>query len=130
MPSKIIFIFLLFSFAIIGCKEEDKQALQKVSPGLRSTLLNLEKTGDREKPITVVFRVNEDLTDLHYDVLKRKKVKIIANIGPIFTASLPAEKVIDLAKMKFVDYIQGERTFKINPPDTSPSKFKVKENKK
>ena len=130
MHLKIFFITLFFALFLLNCKEEDKKALQKISPELRSALLDLNKTGDKQKRITVVFKVNEDLTDLHYEVLKRKKVKIIANIGPIFTASLPAEKVIDLAKMKFIDHIQGERTFKLTPVDTSKSESQFKESKK
>ncbi len=130
MPTKVIlFSFLISLFLLISCKEE-KEISQKLSPDLRSTLIDLEKSGQKEKPIVVVFRVSEDLTQLHYDVLKRKKIKILANIGPIYTASLPAEKVIDLAKMKFVDHIQGERTFKTTPRDTANSNFKFKEKDK
>ncbi|NOZ63099.1 MAG: hypothetical protein GXO74_15720 [Calditrichaeota bacterium] len=127
MPVRILLFSLIIGFAFWGCKEEDQEAYQKVSPELRATLMNLEKTDERKKPITVVFRVNEDLTDLHYDVLKKKQIKILANIGPIFTASLPAERVVDLAKMKFVDHIRAERTFKATPRDSGNSNFKIKE---
>ena len=130
MTGKILLISLIIGFALWGCKEEDQETYQKVSPDLRANLIDIQKSGDPDKLITVVFRVNEDLTSLHYDFLKRKKIKILANIGPIFTASLPAKQVVELAKMKFVDHIQGERTFKATPRDSINSNFKIKEKQK
>ncbi len=126
--SRLVFVSLLGASLIFsGCKEEELS--QKIDPTLLAALKSFDANSQRDQIISIVFKVNEPLTELHHSVLSRMKVKIIANIGPICTANLPAEKVVDLAKMKFVEYIQGSREFKTTPTDSSKSLPNLKEHK-
>ena len=122
---ELLIILFFAMFVLIGCKEV--KWAKKVDPDLRLKLKNLEKTSELDKNLTILFRVNEPLSELHHSVLQRKKIKIIANIGPIYTATLPAKNVIDLAKMKFVDYIQGSKKLKAHPNDSTKTQLQIRE---
>jgi len=112
LPILLFFYLLLFS-----CKDIESE--KKIDPGLRLHLKNQKTASQLNQPITIVFKVNEELSDLHIQVLRRKKVKIIANIGHIYTASLPKKTILALAKFKFVDYIQGSKKLKTTSKDTT-----------
>jgi len=111
------FLIILIFFVFVGCK--DPEAERKIDATLKAELVQLKQTSEMKQPITVLFRVNEDLTELHHVVLKKNDVKIKANIGSIYTATLPAKSVYNLAKMRFVDYIQGQKKLKAMPADSS-----------
>ena len=114
---KKLSVLLLFCSILFFCKDIESE--KKIDPGLRLHIKNQQTASQLNRPIIIVFKVNEEITDLHLQVLRRNKVKIIANIGHIYTASLPARKIFDLAKMKFVDYIQGSKKLKATSRDTT-----------
>lgn len=122
-----IFFLIFLGIGLIsqGCKQEELE--KKIDPNLKTTLKALKANSRLDQNISIVFKVNEPLTDLHRAVLQRKKIKILANIGHIYTASLPADRIMDLAQMKFVDYIQGSKDFKTNLPDSIKSIPNLKE---
>lgn len=120
----VLLIVSLFVVLISGCKEDE---LRKVDPELRLTLKSLKEKSQLDQQLSVMFKVNEDLTDLQLSILNKKEINIIANIGTIYTASLPAKRVIDLAKMKFVDAIQGAKQARLHSPDSIKSKIKIEE---
>jgi len=110
-------VVLLFCFIFVFCK--DLETEKKIDPALKLYLKNQQNEDKLNQPITIIFKVNEELTDLHLQVLRRKKVNVIANIGHIYTASLPQKNILALAKLKFVDYIQGSRKLKTTPKDSA-----------
>lgn len=110
----ILGILMLFAFS---CKDADFE--RKVDPGLKLQLKHLKEASQLDNKLPVLFKVTETLTEAHKSFLKEKNIKIIANIGPIYTAALPARSVYDLAKMKFVETIQSSRTLKATPADSS-----------
>ena len=114
---KKISLILLFCSTFFFCKDIETE--KKIDPNLKLRIKNLNETSQLDQKLSVVFKVNEDITDLHRQLLRKNEVKIIANIGHIYTASLPARKIYDLAKMKFVDYIQSSREYKANPEDST-----------
>ena len=118
----ILWILVVCSF--LGCK--DPKVIKKIDQSLRVELAQLKENSQMEKRIAVVFRVNEELTDLHHLVLERESVKIIAHIGDIFTGTVPAKNVYNVAKFRFVEYVQGQRTFRTAPIDSSDFKLKEK----
>lgn len=99
-----------------SCK--DPEAEKKIDAHLRLQIKTLQENAQLDKTLSILFKATEDLTDLHKSVLENKGVKITANIGRIYTATLPARFLYDLAKMKFVESIQGSREFKIHPLDS------------
>lgn len=109
-------IFLIVIFTILSCK--DPEVERKIDAHLRLQIKTLQETSQLDKTLSIVFKSNEHLTDLHRDVLQKKGIEIIANIGYIYTAKLPARSLYDLAKMKFVVSIQGSREVKIHPVDS------------
>lgn len=114
---KKISLILLFCSTFLFCKDIETE--KKIDPNLKLRIKNLNETSQLDQKLSVVFKVNEDFTDLHRRLLRKNEIKIIANIGHIYTASLPARKIYDLAKMKFVDYIQSSREYKANPEDST-----------
>ena len=110
-------LILLFCLTFFFCKDIETE--KKIDPNLKLRIKNLNETSQLDQNVSVVFKVNEKITDLHLQVLRNNKVKIIANIGHIYTASLPARKIYGLAKMKFVDYIQSSRKYKATPEDST-----------
>ena len=98
-------VLLFFCSVLFFCK--DIEIEKKIDANLRLKLKNQKTVSQLNQKLTIVFKVNEDLTDLHTQVLNRIDVKIIANIGHIYTATIPARNIIDLARMKFVTYIQS-----------------------
>ena len=121
----LIFIIVTTLVFIADCK--DPRVEQKLDSKLKTNLIRLKETSQLNKRITILFRVNEELTDLHHVVLKKRGVKIRANIGDVYTATIPAKSIYGLAKMRFIDYIQGQMTLKTLQADsTSNSTFKEK----
>ena len=112
---KTIFICFILCIIFLTCKDAEK----KIDANLKLNIKNLKETSRLDQNLYIVFKVNEDITDLHLQVLRKNKVKIIANIGNIYTASLPAKKVYNLAKLKFVEYIQGSKEKSATPIDST-----------
>ena len=113
---------MIISIAFSGCR--DKNAERKIDANLKTRLLQLKETNDLDKRVTILFRINEDLTELHHEVMENKGVEISTNIGSIYTATIPAKSIYGFAKMRFIDYIQGQTTLKTHPADsTSIKKF-------
>jgi len=108
---------LLIFVAIQSCR--DPEVEQKVDADLRLQVKTLYEQRQLDQSISVVFKSFEPLTDLHREVLKKQGIEITANIGQIYTAKLPARSLYDLAKMRFVESIQGSRPLKIEPPDST-----------
>jgi len=115
-----IFYFLIIFLIVIGTFQScnDPEVERKIDAHLRLQIKNLNEASQLDKTISIVFKSNEQLTDLHREVLKNKGIEIVANIGLIYTAKLPANSLYDLAKMKFVESIQGAREFKAHPVDS------------
>ncbi len=109
----MLFVFLL---TISFCKEPEVE--KKIDAHLKLQVQNLKETSQLDKTISIVFKSNEQLSDLHHQVLENKGIEIVANIGSIYTAKLPARSLYDLAKMRFVESIQGSRKFKAHPVDS------------
>ncbi|MDZ7330874.1 MAG: hypothetical protein ONB13_08750 [candidate division KSB1 bacterium] len=117
-PHSISIALLLMIFtAIQSCR--DPEVEQKLDADLRLQVKALHEQRQLDQTISVVFKSIEPLTDLHREVLKKQGIEIMANIGQIYTAKLPARSLYDLAKMRFVESIQGSRQLKIQPPDSS-----------
>ena len=112
------FFTLLFMFVLTTLFCKDPEVEKKVDAHLRLQIQNLKDTSQLDKTISIVFKSNEQLTDLHHQVLQNKGIEIVANIGSIYTAKLPARSLYDLAKMRFVESIQGSREFKAHPVDS------------
>lgn len=112
--SLVIILIVIGTF--LSCK--DPEVERKIDAHLRLQIKNLNEASQLDKTISIVFKSNEQLTDLHHQVLQNKGIEIVANIGPIYTAKLPAKSLYDLAKMKFVESIQGAREFKAQPVDS------------
>ncbi len=124
-----ILLWCLISLSVFNfCKDEEIE--KKIDPNLRLALKNLKATSQLDQRLSIVFKVNETLTEVNHDVLKNNSVKIIANIGKIYTASAFAHKIVDLAKMEFVEYIQASREFQAHPHDSTKSPNQIKEFKK
>ncbi len=119
LNSHITHFFMLLSiliFMLSSCKDPDME--KKIDARLRLQIKTLEESSQLDKNILIVFKTNVALTDLHKSVFQKKGIKIIANIGHIYTAKLPAKALYDLAKMKFVESIEGSREFKAHPSDS------------
>jgi len=110
---------ILFLTCLIFFSCKDIETEKKIDPDLKLRIKNLAKTSQLDQKLSIVFKVNEDITDLHRQVLQNNKVKIIANIGHIYTASVPANKIYNLAKMKFIDYVQSSKVKKNYPMDST-----------
>jgi len=111
----LLLFFTLF-LVVAACK--DPEVERKIDAHLRLHIKTLQENSQLDKIISIVFKSNETLTDLHKKVLEKKGIKISANIGYIYSATLPAKSLYDLAKMRFVESIQGSREFKIHPSDS------------
>ena len=112
----VLVVFLIAACTLQSCK--DPEVERKVDAHLRLQIEKLNKASQLDKTISIVFKSNEQLTDLHREVLQKKGIEIVANIGSIYTAKLPASSLYDLAKMKFVESIQGAREFKAHEVDS------------
>ncbi|MBD3288088.1 hypothetical protein GF337_04735 [candidate division KSB1 bacterium] len=115
---KYTFLLILASFLLaMTCK--DPEIEKKIDPNLKSELIKLKKADQLDQNITILFKVNEQLTEVHHIMLEKNNVEISANIGNIYTAVIPANSIYDFAKMRFVDYIQGQKRLKTQLDDES-----------
>ncbi len=114
--TKSIYLLLLLSL-FIGCR--DSEAERKIDGNLKSELLRLKDKGQPDQRIAILFMINEELTDLHHEVLRQKGIEIKTNIGKIYTATIPAKSVYSFAKLRFIDSIQGQSMLKAFPADSS-----------
>jgi len=110
------YMVALFLVSLFSCKDPDFE--KKVDPGLKLQLQQLKQAGQLDTRIPLIFKVNEPVGEAHKAFLSNKEIKIMANIGPIYTASAPAHAVYDLSKMKFVETIQSSRTVRATPTDS------------
>ncbi len=113
---RLFFLLVLSCSLLLVCNQ--REIKKKLDPNLRLTLRNMKKSAPPYQPILVVFKVNENLTSSHKETLEKDSVHIISNIGQIYTASLPTQKIISLAKLKFIDYIQSSKVFKTASADS------------
>jgi len=120
-PVVVLICCLILSF----CKEVEIE--KKIDPNLRLHLNNLKSASQLDQKITIIFKVNENITDSQHQVLRKHEIKVVSNIGHIYTASLPARKIPDLANMKFVEYIQSSKKFKTTTRDTTKQLPTLKE---
>jgi len=119
------YLLLLTMFAaslISGCR--DPEAEKKIDGNLRAQLVQYKQRKDLDKNIVILFKVNEDLSELHHEMLQKNSVNINANIGPIYTATVPAKNVYNLAKMRFITYIQSKSKLNAHQPDSTRIKDK------
>ena len=108
---KMTFLLILAPLILItSCK--DPEVEKKIDPNLKSELMKLKEAKQLDNNITILFKVNEKLTEVHHIMLEKNNVVINANIGNIYTAVMPARSVYDFAKMRFVEYIQGQKRLK------------------
>ncbi len=113
---KMSFLLVLIALTVaISCK--DPEIEEKIDPGLKSELMKLKKSNQLDNNITILFKVNEKLTEVHHLMLEKNNVVINANIGNIYTAVIPARSIYDFAKMRFVEYIQGQKQLKTQADD-------------
>lgn len=113
----LVTIFFILIFTLLACK--DPEAEKKIDANLRVEIKALDEGSQLDQTISIIFKSNEELTDLHREMLQKKGVQIVANMGQIYTAKLPARSLYDLAKMRFVDSIEGSNELKIHPPDST-----------
>ncbi|MDZ7263477.1 MAG: hypothetical protein ONB16_02750 [candidate division KSB1 bacterium] len=92
---------------------------RKIDAHLRMKMMTLKESSQSESTVAVVFKSSEALTEQHKLVLQKKGIRITAGIGNIYSATLPAKSIYDLAKMKFVESIQGSKEFQIPRPDST-----------
>jgi hypothetical protein len=118
-------IFLFCCSIVFFCKDIETE--KKIAPSLRLHLKNQKAASQLDQLITIIFKVNEDINDSHVQVLRKNDIKIISNIGFIYTASLPARNILYLAKMKFVEYIERPQKFKTTTRDTTQQLPTLKE---
>ena len=119
MNSNIYYFITLFGVLVIAtlsCK--DPEVERKIDAQLRMQIKMLIEADQLDRTLSIVFKSNGPLTDLHRQVLKDKGIEINANIGQIYTAKLQAQSLYDLAKMRFVESIQGSREVKIQSVDS------------
>jgi len=121
-------LLVIFFISMISCNEPDVE--KKVDAPLRLQLKTMQEAAQLDQDLSVVFKTSEPLTDLHKEVLRKKGIVLTANIGQIYTAKLPARAVYDLAKMKFVIFIQGPRQARLHQPDSLNQIQNLKEIKK
>jgi len=111
---------LLFLFS--GCK--DAEVEKKIEPKLKAHLMQMKESNRLDERVTILFKINEELTDLHKEVMQDKGVEISANIGDIYTATIPAKSMYSFAKFRFVDYIEGQTLHKAHPADSTINKIR------
>lgn len=119
ITTKYSILILLTLIYIVNCK--DPKVMKKIDSKLKSEITILSEKNQINQRIVILFKVNENLTDLHYEILKREEVNINANIASIFTATIPANKVYNIAKLRWIEYVQGQKRQSTNPPDFKPS---------
>ncbi len=116
--SSRVLLCLLFAFGF-ACKDPD--VLKKMDENLKAELKRLSDAKQLDRQISIVIRTNEALTDTHLEVLKREGVEVSANIGNIYTITLPAKNLRGVARLKFIDFLQGQKTFRTSPPQSNSS---------
>jgi predicted methyltransferase len=104
-------------FILTQCK--DPAVEKKIDAHLRMKMMTLKQSAQAEATVAVVFKASETLTESHKMVLQKKGIHVTAGIGNIYSATLPANKIYDLAKMRFVESIQGSKEFQIPLTDST-----------
>ncbi|MBN2008507.1 hypothetical protein JW960_04080 [candidate division KSB1 bacterium] len=117
MMQHVTYYMIILMVILAGCR--DPKVVQKMDGNLKAELKQLHETGHLDERIPILFRINEKFTDMHREVLEQKGVKISAHIGDLYTATVPANKVYDIAKFRFVDYVQGQKNFKTQRADST-----------
>lgn len=115
--SKKLSLLLILAPLILVTTCKDPEVEKKIDPNLKAELLKLKKTDQLDNNITILFKVNENLTEIHHIMLEKNNVVINANIGNIYTAVIPARSIYDFAKMRFVEHIQGQKRLKTQTND-------------
>jgi len=113
---------ILFAMILLFGMCKDPEIEKKIDAHLKAELMLLKKNSNLDKEVTILFKANETLTALHYAALEKLGVKITANIGDTYTANVSAKSLYDLAKLKFIDIIQGQKNFRMNPVDSDVKK--------
>lgn len=111
-------ILLLSALILLFGMCKHPEAEKKIDAHLKAEILLLKKNSRLDDEITILFKTNESLTALHYVALEKMGVKISANIGDTYTANIAAKSLYDFAKLKFIDYIQGQKNFRMGPVDS------------
>lgn len=119
MKSYILPYLIALAVILILTQCKDPEVERKIDAHLRMKMMTLKESSQSESTVAVVFKSSEALTEQHKLVLQKKGIRITAGIGNIYSATLPAKSIYDLAKMKFVESIQGSKEFQIPRPDST-----------
>jgi hypothetical protein len=112
-----VFFFIIFCLFLITCR--DPEIEKKIDPGLKRQLLQLKQNSQLDKPVSIVFRVNEEFTPLHSETLTNRGLRIVGHIGNIYTGTIQAKSVYEIARFRFVDYVQGSQKIQTHSADTT-----------
>jgi len=105
-------ICFLISICTIFSACRDYEAEKKIDPHLRVKMEELIRSGQTDKKLLILFKVIEELNEAHQIVLQKKGIHIQANIRQIYTAVASTKSIYELAKMRFVIYIEPSKEMK------------------
>jgi|SaaInl4_135m_RNA_FD_contig_21_1324126_length_645_multi_6_in_0_out_0_2 hypothetical protein len=99
---------ILVVAAMLGaCKEEDPQVINKLDPLLKQQVDRLEGT-----MLSVILRVDEELTDDQNAVLSRHGVIVQSHIGTIYVCQIPLKAMLPVARESFVARLEAPKELK------------------
>lgn len=100
-------IVLLVATLLGACKEEDPQVINKLDPLLKQQVDGLEGT-----MLSVILRVDEELTDAQNDILSRHGVVVQSHIKTIYVCKIPLRAILPVARESFVSRLEAPKELK------------------
>ena len=104
-------VLLIGLVAGSGCKEEDAEVINKLDPGLKLQVEQLERT-----MLSVILRTKAELDTSQQQTLESHGVTIQSHIGAIYVCRIPLKSILPVAREEFVVRLEAPKELKTQQP--------------
>ncbi|MCK5738141.1 hypothetical protein KAH55_03125 [bacterium] len=104
-------VYLIAVIALVfGCRP-DPDAEKKIDPYLKIWIQELTEAERRTEVVSVLFKINDDLTENHYAWFRNNGVEIKAQIDLLCAAQTNVIGIYKLASQRFVIQVAPSKEF-------------------
>lgn len=106
---KIVYLMAVVAL-LFGCRP-DPEAEKKINPYLKIWMQELTETERQTEVISVLFKINDDLTENHYAWFRNNGIEIKAQIDLLCAAQTNAIGIYKLSSQRFVINVAPSKEF-------------------
>lgn len=100
-------LFLIVLMVVISCKEEDPDVINKLDPGLKRQVEEMDGT-----MMSVILRTEAELSDEQETKLTSLGVVIQSHTGTVYVCRIPFKSILPVARESFILHLEAPKEMK------------------